>query len=96
MRKAYLLMTLNNNDSNSLTKKELCYFVVKKYFIVSLLTLKNDDDLWNMVDTAEGEIIDDVMTPTSNLFDHYIINISIAYIHHLMSSCLTITSSTYP
>ena len=42
-------------------------------------------DSWNMVDSAEGEIIDDVMTPTSNLFDHYIINISIAYRHHLMS-----------
>ena len=30
------------------------------------------------MDTAEVEIRDDVMTPTSNLFDHYIINISIA------------------
>ena len=38
------------------------------------------------MDTAEGDIIiDDVMTPTSNLFYHYIINISIAYIHHVMS-----------
>ena len=37
------------------------------------------------MDTAEGEIIDDVMTPTSNLFDHYIINISIAYIIYTSS-----------
>ena len=73
-----------------------CGQKLKIIFFVFLLTFKNDDDSWNMVDTAEGEIIDDVMTPTSNLFDHYIINISIAYIHHLMSSCLTITSSTYP
>ena len=54
-----------------------CGQKLKLLFFCISTDIKNDDDSWNMVDTAEGEIIDDVMTPTNNLFDHYIINISI-------------------